>query len=71
MNVILVYFIAAIVSLVISERRLLLIWKVSFGIQPSFALLLGVSLSEKHGGHSSGLSRGILIVTFCLAETLG
>ena len=53
-------------SLVVSEREPLLNWKNLFGIHTFFALLLSFalcfSLWAKHGGHSSGFSRGILLV---------
>ena len=56
-------------SVFINERVPLLILKVLFGINQSFALCLCCSLWGKHGGHSSGFLHGILMVTFWLADT--
>ena len=42
----------------------------TFGINKSFVPLLWFSLWGKHGSLSSGFSRGVLIVTFWLAEEL-
>ena len=65
------HLIAVDISVAINARVLILILTALLGIHQSFALLLCFGSWAEHGGHSSDFLRGLLLVTFCLAEAFG